>query len=515
MRRRILFIILDLVFVLLAFLLMAWIKPATRATVLPFYFESFLVFLAFWLVASFVTGKYSFKAQYKLKGSLVSILISNATVTAIVTTLIYFYSLFSYSRLIVFGTIILATVFEVIMTLISNSILRATNIDSPDSIDRLLVEGNKRDLSIVPQHVAEAVKKNQYKGGGEIPVQMQDLIKSEYGEEVYQFILQFATPDIGLKSVVSTSSRFNILALSQSKYDCLINLQRVNDIQHVNKFFEAVNKRLNENGIFIGKAETSSQRKTRILKKYITPLNYTVYSIDFIFKRVFPKVPGLKKIYFGVTKGRSRLLSRAETLGRLYSCGFAIVDEQQIGNQLYFVAKKTGEPLFPKNPTYGPLVKLKRVGKDGKVFGVYKMRTMHPYSEYLQDYVYEKNSLQEGGKFKDDFRISTLGKIMRKVWLDEVPMFINVLKGEMKIVGVRPLSKHYFELYSDELKEKRVKHKPGLIPPFYADMPKTLTEIMASEMRYLNEYEKHPLRTDLKYFFKAWENIVFKRARSN
>jgi lipopolysaccharide/colanic/teichoic acid biosynthesis glycosyltransferase len=94
-------------------------------------------------------------------------------------------------------------------------------------------------------------------------------------------------------------------------------------------------------------------------------------------------------------------------------------------------------------------------------------------------------------------------------------MFLNVLKGEMKIVGVRPLSRHYFDLYSDELKEKRTKHKPGLIPPFYADMPKTLTEIMESEMRYLNEYEKHPLRTDLKYFFKAWENIVFKKARSN
>jgi lipopolysaccharide/colanic/teichoic acid biosynthesis glycosyltransferase len=192
-----------------------------------------------------------------------------------------------------------------------------------------------------------------------------------------------------------------------------------------------------------------------------------------------------------------------------------IVDEQQIGNQLYFVARKTGEPLFPEDPTYGPMVKLRRVGKGGKVFGVYKMRTMHPYSEYLQDYVYEKNKLQDGGKFKDDFRISTLGKIMRKVWLDEVPMLLNVLKGEMKIVGVRPLSKHYFDLYSDELKTKRTKHKPGLIPPFYADMPKTLPEIMASEMRYLNEYEKHPLRTDLKYFFKAWENIVFKKARSN
>ena len=94
-------------------------------------------------------------------------------------------------------------------------------------------------------------------------------------------------------------------------------------------------------------------------------------------------------------------------------------------------------------------------------------------------------------------------------------MFLNIIKGDMKIVGVRPLSRHYYELYSDELKEKRIKFKPGLIPPFYADMPKTLEEIMESEMRYLVEYEKHPLRADIKYFFKAWKNIVFKRARSN
>ena len=60
-----------------------------------------------------------------------------------------------------------------------------------------------------------------------------------------------------------------------------------------------------------------------------------------------------------------------------------------------------------------------------------------------------------------------------------------------------------------------MKTKPGLIPPFYADMPKTLEEIMASEMRYLEAYEKHPFRTDIRYFFKAMWNILFKGARSN
>ncbi len=80
--------------------------------------------------------------------------------------------------------------------------------------------------------------------------------------------------------------------------------------------------------------------------------------------------------------------------------------------------------------------------------------------------------------------------------------------------GVRPLSQHYYSLYNDDLKQKRIKFKPGLVPPFYADMPKTLEEIMSSEMRYLEAYEKHPILTDFSYFFKAFFNIFFRRARS-
>ncbi len=142
------------------------------------------------------------------------------------------------------------------------------------------------------------------------------------------------------------------------------------------------------------------------------------------------------------------------------------------------------------------------------------MRTMHPYAEYLQEYVYEQSDLQEGGKFKNDFRVHTAGKIMRRFWIDELPMLFNLFKGDLKIVGVRPLSQHYYELYDEELKAKRIKTRPGLVPPFYADMPGTLEEIQASEHRYLDAYMKRPFITDCRYFWKATYNIIFKKARS-
>ena len=85
----------------------------------------------------------------------------------------------------------------------------------------------------------------------------------------------------------------------------------------------------------------------------------------------------------------------------------------------------------------------------------------------------------------------------------------------MKLVGVRPLSEHFFSLYTKELQTLRINTKPGLIPPFYVDMPTTLEEIMASEIKYLKAYKKRPYQTDFIYFFKSLYNILIKNKRSS
>lgn len=349
---------------------------------------------------------------------------------------------------------------------------------------------------------------------GEFYESLKNLIIQEAGKETFQYIKSHIPITDKGTLIVSTTTKFNIRNQPNLTYQHIVNLKNINDAQYVNKFFEEVNAKLNFGGVYLGAVETYNLRKKRILKRFPIILNWIYYFFDFLFKRVAPKLILTKKIYFYITGGRNRAISRAETLGRLYSCGFEVLDEGYIAGRLFYVARKVDEPKFDLNPTYGPFIKLRRYGKNKKVIGVYKMRTMHAYSEYLQAYVYEKNNLQDGGKFKDDFRVTSLGRFMRKFWLDELPMILNLLKGEMKLVGVRPLSSHYFDLYTDELKEKRLKHKPGLIPPFYVDLPKTLEEIMASEIRYLEAYAKHPLRTDLKYFFLALYNILIKRARS-
>jgi len=315
-----------------------------------------------------------------------------------------------------------------------------------------------------------------------------NTIKKEIGAAALSFIAKYCNIYSKECFVTATTTLFNILKLPEQKYNTLINIKKINDARYVNKFFEVVNSKLEVGGLFINFVETYATRRERVLKKYPRPFNWLYYVADVVFMRIFPKLPITKQLYFFITRGKNRVLTRAETFGRLYSCGFEIVDEKIINNKLFFVARKIKEPVFDKNPSYGLMVRLKRVGKNGDLFNVYKLRTMHAYAEYLQEYVHQQHNLKEGGKFKNDFRITPQGKFFRKFWLDEVPMFINILKGNMKLVGVRPLSTHYFGLYSQELQEKRIQHKPGLVPPYYADMPKNLEEIMASEMRYLEAW---------------------------
>lgn len=333
--------------------------------------------------------------------------------------------------------------------------------------------------------------------------------------EIQSYVQQFLNLEHQDVSILKTATRFNVESYSSQPIANLVNLKRINKISEVNKFFESVNKNLAHGGVYIGCFESKEQRKERIFSKMPVLTAYPYYCVDFLWKRVCPKIGFTKKLYFKLTKGQNRVLSLPEVLGRFISCGFKIIDYTEVNNKTYFTIKKISKPVFDTDPTYGPIITLNRLGQNGKPIKVYKVRTMHPFSEYLQEYVYEQNKLQNGGKFKNDFRITNWGGFLRKFWLDELPMIYNLLKGDLKLVGIRPLSQHYFELYPTTFQERRKKYKPGLIPPFYADLPETLDEIMASEKKYLMEYDKSPVLADIEYFFKSIYNILFKSARSN
>lgn len=322
------------------------------------------------------------------------------------------------------------------------------------------------------------------------------------------FILKYKNR-INNTLLFKTDKKENIDSIKGRVYN-IINAKRINDISYINKFFESINKKLVKEGVFIGCVETIKQRKEKIFKKYPAAVACTLYLFSFIFKRVCPKIFPTKKLYNIITKGKIRNISLAETLGRLVLNGFEILGYEEINGVTYFAAKRIRLPRYEDNPSLGLIIRLRRVGKNGNVINVYKFRTMHPYSEYLQEYIAKNNSLKQGGKFNRDFRITAWGKMLRKSRIDELPMIINFLRGDLKLVGVRPLSLQYYNMYEEDIRSRRIKYKPGLFPPFFADLPKTFSEIMDSERKYLDNYEAKPVKTDFIYLLKILYNINFK-----
>lgn len=288
--------------------------------------------------------------------------------------------------------------------------------------------------------------------------------------------------------------------------------QPLHQVRHLNTLLNITNEAMAEGGYLLCHTRTSALKRQLIMKRFPWGINYLVFTLHFLWHRVMPKLCLTKGLYFAVTKGKRRTFSRVEVLGRLYRAGFEVVNEEYRLGEFYVLVRKVKAPIWDDQPSGGALIKLQRVGKDGRLIGVYKFRTMYSYSEYLQSYIYEHNHLQKGGKFADDYRVTPWGRWMRKYWIDELPMFINLFKGELKLVGVRPLSLHYFSLYTKETQELRTRVKPGLLPPYYYDKqtPKTIDEVQASERRYVEACLRHPLLTDIRYFFGTIGNILFR-----
>lgn len=348
---------------------------------------------------------------------------------------------------------------------------------------------------------------------------LRQILQSDYLKD-YPKVFVFLDRKIDLMCIDAKKSKvlrsidnYNIKVLPDNSYEFIMNLNEINDFHRINDYLRLVNSKLTNGGIIVGCLIHNKKRHQKLIKKYKFVLGNILYFFHFIFRRVLPKLPIFRNFYYKLTNGKNRPLSLTEGLGRLVYCGFEILDIIEINDLLYFACKKN---KIPNNiiHSYSTIFKMRRVGKNGKEIYVYKLRTMHPYAEFLQEFVYQNNKLEVGGKIKDDFRIPAWGKILRQLWIDEIPMIINLLKGDLKLVGVRPLSQQYLNLYTEEHKNFRLQFKPGLIPPFYADMPKTLEEIEESEARYLRAYMLEPLKTDLQYFFKIWNNIIFKKQRS-
>ena len=142
------------------------------------------------------------------------------------------------------------------------------------------------------------------------------------------------------------------------------------------------------------------------------------------------------------------------------------------------------------SPGDGAIFRQRRVGRDGKLFWLYKFRTMCPDAEEQLNELLSQNHMDGPVfKIKGDPRITRVGRFLRKTSLDELPQLLNVLQGDMSIVGPRPALPREVELYSD-YQRQRLYVTPGLscywqIAPHRNEM--SFDEWVALDLKYIQE----------------------------
>ena len=492
--------VFDTIFLLLSIVVVLRFFPLTTNQPFEKYDIAVAIYSVIWFLTSYFAGRYKPLEVQKLIKTSYNLFYATIITFAIIWAISHYFfdTYFSVFVLFSFTTILFAV--NYVFYVLYFAILYAADYDEE------VAEPINREVAVTK--FANPLDDESYED-------LKNVMVDNIGAKAFNMLSERVDFRSGNTYVSFTDERIDYLTKVKYKYNKIIHLALLNNIRGINKLFATINSKLPDDGVLVCRFVSKSTQKMQFMQKFPKGINHILYIFAFIIKRFLPKIFITKRLYYDITKGKNRILSKPEVLGRLYLCGFEVMLERKIGNYNYVFAGRIKNPDLHLKRFHGPLLKLLRIGKNGNMFKVYKFRTMHPYSEYLQPYIFEKHSLKEGGKIKHDIRITTLGWFMRRYWIDELPMLINLLKGDMKVVGVRPLSKHYFELYSNELQKLRVKHKPGLLPPFYADMPKTLAEIEQSEMKYLKLCEKNgTLITDVKYFFLILKNIIFSKARS-
>ncbi len=169
--------------------------------------------------------------------------------------------------------------------------------------------------------------------------------------------------------------------------------------------------------------------------------------------------------------------------------------------------------LLIKLSSRGPIFFLqKRIGKNNIPFKCIKFRTMHPEANDILENLLTKDLLlkrefEETHKIKNDPRITTIGKFLRKTSLDELPQFINVLRGEMSIIGPRPIVKEEKKKYGKNFKKVSL-IKPGITGLWQVSGRNNLT-YKRRVLLDLNYVENYNFKMDLRILFRTFGVILF------
>ena len=145
----------------------------------------------------------------------------------------------------------------------------------------------------------------------------------------------------------------------------------------------------------------------------------------------------------------------------------------------------------------GPIIyKQERVGENAKPFMIYKFRSMKSENEYIDDKKWTQ---------KDDPRVTTIGKIIRKTSIDELPQFYNIFKGDMSLIGPRPERPYFVNKFRESVPKYMIKHhvKPGMTGWAQVNGYRGNTSIVKRIKYDIYYVENWSIMLDIRIFFKT------------
>lgn len=148
------------------------------------------------------------------------------------------------------------------------------------------------------------------------------------------------------------------------------------------------------------------------------------------------------------------------------------------------------------------IYKQERVGENGKVFMIYKFRSMRSENEYIDDQKWTQ---------KDDPRVTSVGKFIRKTSIDELPQFYNILKGDMSLIGPRPERPYFVRKFRESVPKYMIKHhvRPGMAGWAQINGYRGNTSIVKRIEYDIFYVENWSVWLDIKIFIKTIPMLLF------
>src|SRR3989338_5176405 len=234
------------------------------------------------------------------------------------------------------------------------------------------------------------------------------------------------------------------------------------------------------------------------------PLKIDFFDIATFYEKITGKIPvtTIEQTWFleNLTEGNKRIY---EELKRFFDIIFSLI---------LFILFLPFIPIFAaairindRGPTF---FTQKRVGKDGRIFTAIKLRTM----------IIETKKKFPQFAIKNDPRVTTLGKFLRKTRIDEIPQLINVLKGEMSLIGPRPERPEFVEQLKNQIPfyQERLMIKPGLtgwaqvMGPNYGGSLEETMEKIQYDLYYI---KNRSLALDLSILLKTIRTVLTKKGQ--